>query len=53
MSAEIFIKILDCKECSGQGYYAWASPQGDYDFEWCVCNPNKLDLTGFKRKVNN
>ena len=53
MSAEIFIKILDCKECSGQGYYAWASPEGDYDFEWCVCNPNKLDLTGFKRKVNN
>lgn len=48
-----FMDILECKECSGQGYYAWASPDGDYDFEWCVCNPHKLDLTGFKRKVNN
>lgn len=48
-----FLEILDCKNCNGVGYYAWASPDGDYDFEWCVCNPHKLDITGFKRKVNN
>ena len=31
-------EICECKGISG----AWASPDGDYDFEWCECNPEHL-----------
>ena len=30
----------NCKECNGKGITnGWVSPDGDYDFEWCDCNP--------------
>jgi hypothetical protein len=35
----------DCKECSGKGITnEWSSPDGDFDFEWCDCNPNHLTV---------
>ena len=35
--------IKDCELCKGSGMVnAWVSPDGDYDFEWCDCNPNHL-----------
>ena len=33
----------NCVECNGTGIAnAWVSNDGDYDFEWCDCNPNHL-----------
>lgn len=33
----------DCELCEGAGIVnGWASPDGEYDFEWCDCNPNHL-----------
>ena len=33
----------NCNECNGSGVSnAWVSNDGDYDFEWCDCNPNHL-----------
>lgn len=30
----------NCELCDGTGIVnAWSSPDGDYDFEWCDCNP--------------
>ena len=35
--------ILNCSECNGKGIVnGWVSPDGDYDFEWCDCNPEHL-----------
>jgi len=31
----------NCSDCKGSGIVnGWVSPDGDYDFEWCDCNPN-------------
>jgi hypothetical protein len=36
-------KILACEICEGSGISSWwVSPDGDYDFEWCECNPDNL-----------
>ena len=36
-------EILDCEICNGKGISSgWVSPDGDYDFEWCDCNPHHL-----------
>jgi len=36
-------KILTCQICEGAGISSWwVSPDGDYDFEWCECNPEHL-----------
>ena len=36
-------KILACEICKGSGISEfWSSPDGDYDLEWCECNPNHL-----------
>ena len=36
-------EILNCEICEGKGISNyWVSPDGDYDFEWCECNPNQL-----------
>jgi hypothetical protein len=36
-------EILNCDECEGKGIInAWVSPDGDYDFDWCDCNPHRL-----------
>jgi len=35
--------ILNCDICNGTGISSgWVSPDGDYDFEWCDCNPFNL-----------
>ena len=37
--------ILNCNECEGVGIVnAWVSSDGDYDFEWCDCNPEHLSV---------
>ena len=36
-------EILNCDECEGKGIInAWVSNDGDYDFDWCDCNPHRL-----------
>ena len=38
-------KISNCSDCEGSGIVnAWVSSDGDYDFEWCDCNPNHLTI---------
>ena len=37
-------KIKNCDNCYGQGVIGWTSPDGDYDFEYCDCNPDNLIL---------
>lgn len=34
--------ILNCEDCYGKGMTGWVSPDGDYDFEYCDCNPYKI-----------
>ena len=35
--------ILNCQICNGKGISGeWVAPDGDYDFEWCDCNPDHL-----------
>ena len=34
--------ILNCEDCYGKGLTGWVAPDGDYDFEWCECNPEHL-----------
>ena len=36
--------IRNCGNCYGTGVIGWTSPDGDYDFEWCECNPDELVL---------
>ena len=33
-----------CPNCNGQGMTGWVSPDGDFDFEYCKCNPLCLTL---------
>ena len=43
MEKELIDTILNCKECNGKGMVnGWVSPDGDYDFDWCDCNPEHL-----------
>ena len=37
-----------CTMCNGQGYTGWVSPDGDYDFDYCYCNPLNLTLEEVK-----
>ena len=37
-------EILNCSNCYGQGVTGWVSPDGDFDFEYCECNPLCLTL---------
>jgi len=39
------IEILECKLCYGKGYTGWANDEGDYEFEWCECNPYQFDVS--------
>ena len=35
----------DCELCEGAGIVnGWSSPDGDFDFEWCDCNPLHITL---------
>jgi hypothetical protein len=40
-------EILNCDLCDGKGYSGWTSPDGDYDFEYCECNPSEIILEKF------
>ena len=38
-------EILNCPICEGVGIVnGWVSPDGDFDFEWCDCNPHHLSV---------
>ena len=37
-----------CNICYGQGMTGWVSPDGDFDFEYCECNPLCLTLEEIK-----
>lgn len=37
-------KIKNCNDCYGKGLTGWVSPDGDYDFEFCDCNPDSIIL---------
>ena len=40
---ELYTAILECEICEGRGICnEWVAPDGDYDFEWCDCNPEHL-----------
>lgn len=38
------LEIRSCEICYGKGYQGWVAPDGDFDFEWCECNPFELIL---------
>jgi hypothetical protein len=50
--------IVNCSDCNGQGISGWVAPDGDFDFEYCDCNPYKIsveEIESYKeiqRKVN-
>ena len=36
-------EIASCEICNGKGICnEWVSYDGDFDFEWCDCNPQHL-----------
>ena len=36
-------QISNCDICEGKGITnGWSSPDGDFDFEWCDCNPHHI-----------
>ena len=36
-------EILNCQMCDGKGISNyWSAPDGEYDFEWCECNPFQM-----------
>lgn len=38
-------EIVSCEICNGKGISGqWVSPDGDFDFEWCDCNPHHLTI---------
>jgi hypothetical protein len=37
-------EIANCQTCYGKGVTGWVSPDGDFDFDYCECNPNSLIL---------
>jgi hypothetical protein len=32
-------QIVNCSNCYGLGSTGWVTTNGDYDFEYCECNP--------------
>jgi hypothetical protein len=43
----LYTEIISCEICEGSGISNWwVSPDGDYDFEWCECNPEHLIIDG-------
>jgi hypothetical protein len=35
-------QIVNCSDCYGLGSNGWVSPDGDFDFEYCYCNPYSI-----------
>ena len=48
---ELIDTILNCEECYGQGVTGWVAPDGDYDFEYCECNPYKIIIDRYDMSV--
>ena len=48
---ELIDTILNCEDCYGLGYTGWVSPDGDYDFEYCNCNPYKIIIDHYDKSV--
>jgi hypothetical protein len=45
---QIIDTIFNCEICEGKGITdAWCSPDGDFDFEWCDCNPHHVSMEVF------
>ncbi len=42
MTKTIFDEILTCTQCYGTGATGWVSPDEDFDFDYCECNPNGI-----------
>lgn len=38
------LDIRTCELCYGKGVIGWVAPDGDFDFEFCSCNPFELIL---------
>jgi hypothetical protein len=34
--------ILNCPSCWGLGVVGWCAPEGDYDYDFCECNPHSI-----------
>jgi hypothetical protein len=44
---ELYTQITTCEICKGGGVSTWwVSPDGDFDIEWCDCNPEHLIIDG-------
>ena len=42
---DLLDEIINCQICNGKGISDyWFSQDGDFDFEWCDCNPEHLVL---------
>lgn len=35
-------KVLNCDECYGAGYFAYSTDSGEFEFEYCECNPYRI-----------
>jgi len=51
-TTELIDTILNCENCLGFGATGWVSPDGDYDFEYCECNPYKIIIDQDKSVVD-
>jgi len=38
----LYEEILNCQLCYGLGTLGWNAPDGDFDFEYCECNPHGI-----------
>lgn len=41
---DAILTIRSCQICYGKGYNGWVSSDGDFDFEFCECNPFEIIL---------
>jgi len=51
-TTELIDTILNCEHCFGFGATGWVSPDGEYDFEYCECNPYKIIIDQDKSVVD-
>jgi|APCry1669188910_1035180.scaffolds.fasta_scaffold696464_1 hypothetical protein len=45
-------KIVNCSDCYGQGFTGWVSPDGDFDYDFCDCNPNSISADEIEAHKN-
>ena len=51
-TTELIDTILNCEDCYGQGIRGWVAPDGDYDFEYCECNPYKVIIDRYDMSLS-